>query len=149
MMPIAAIACQSRGIEAQHRTDLSGAQSGNQTIEAGPFDSAVRSSAKIVVDHFDVAEPTSTCDFDQFVLAPLTLKVQLDLSRRRLAHIDDRLALQNDCWQESVIRCHRRPPALPCRCPRAGGVLAPSVRPGAPSMPCPESHVVECEVELE
>src|SRR5216684_2441588 len=120
MMPIAAIACEPRGIETQHRTNLSRAQGGNQAIEAGPFDGAARSATKIIVDHFDVAEPASTCDFHQLVLAPLALQVRSDLLRRRLANIDDRLALQSGCRKESVMRCHRRPPAL-LRCPPRAG----------------------------
>jgi hypothetical protein len=106
MMPISAIACEPRGIETQHRANLSGAQGGNQAIEAGPFDGAARSATKIIVDHFNVGEPASTCDFNQFVLAPLALQVQLNLLWRRLADIDDRLALENHCRKESVMRCH-------------------------------------------
>ena len=69
-------------------------------------------AAEIVVDDFDVGEAAPTCDLDQLVLAPLALQVRLNLLRRRLADIDDRLALQHGCRKESVMRCHRRPPAL-------------------------------------
>jgi hypothetical protein len=98
---------QGAGIETQHRTNLSGAQGGDQAIEPGPFDSAARSATKIVVDHVDVGEPASTCDFDQLVLPPLAFQVRLDLLWRRLADIDDSLALQNGWRNESVMRCHR------------------------------------------
>jgi hypothetical protein len=107
MMPVTPIACEPRGIETQHRTNLSGAQGGDQAIEAGPFDGAARSATKVVVDHVDVGEPASTCDFDQLVLPPLAFQVRLDLLRGRLADIDHRLALQNGCRKESVMRCHR------------------------------------------
>jgi hypothetical protein len=39
----------------------------------------------------------------------------LNLLRRRLTDIDDRLALQHGCRQDRVMRCHRQPPALRCR----------------------------------
>jgi len=86
---------------------LSGAQTSNKTIKAGPFDDATCGAAKIVIDHFDIGEAASTRDFNQLVLAPLALQVQLNLLWRRLADIDDCLALENHCWKESVMRCHR------------------------------------------
>jgi hypothetical protein len=49
----------SRGIEAEHSTDLSSTQGGDQAIKAGPFDSAARRATKIVVNHVDVDEPAS------------------------------------------------------------------------------------------
>jgi hypothetical protein len=107
MVPVAAIAREPRGIEAEHSADLPGAQGGDQAIEAGPFDGATRGATKIVVNHVDVGEPASTCDFDQLVLPPLAFQVRLDLLRGRLADIDDRLALQNGCRKESIMRCHR------------------------------------------
>jgi len=106
-MPITSIARESRGVETKHRADLSGAQRGNQTIEAGSFDGATCSATEIVVDHFDIGEAASTNDFNQLVLAPLALQVQLNLLWRRLADIDDRLTLENHCRKESVMRCHR------------------------------------------
>jgi hypothetical protein len=107
MVPVAAIAREPRGIEAEHSADLPGAQGGDQAFEAGPFDGATRGATKIVVNHVDVGEPAPTCDFDQLVLPPLTFQVRLDLLRGRLADIHDRLALQNGCRKESIMRCHR------------------------------------------
>jgi len=75
MMPITSIARESRGLETEHRTNLSGAQGGNQAIEARSFDGATCSTTEIVVDHFDIGEAASTCDFNQLVLAPLALQV--------------------------------------------------------------------------
>src|SRR5579864_7920380 len=103
MMPVTPIACEPRGIETQHRTNLSAAQSRDQAIEAGPLDGAARSATKIVIDHVDVGEPATACDFDQLVLPPLAFQVRLDLLWRRLANIDDRLALQNGWRNESVM----------------------------------------------
>jgi hypothetical protein len=75
MMPITSIARESRGLETEHRANLSGAQGGNQAIEARSFDGATRSTTEIVVDHFDIGEAASTCEFNQLVLAPLALQV--------------------------------------------------------------------------
>src|SRR5260370_36704367 len=95
MMPITSIARESRGVETKHRANLSGAQSGNQTIKAGSLDGATCGATEIVVDHFDIGEAASPCDFNQLVLAPLALQVQLNLLWRRLPAIDTRLALSN------------------------------------------------------
>ena len=137
-MPVAAIACEPRGIEAQHRANLPGAQGGDQAIEAGPLDGATRRATEIVVDDLDVGEAASTCDFNQLVLAPLAFQVRLDLLRRRLADIDDRLALQNGCRKEAscvviagLLHCHAaRLEQEPRQRPRA--------RLGAPPESCPE-----------
>jgi hypothetical protein len=107
MMPITSIARESRCVETKHRANLSGAQGGNEAIEAGPFDGATGGATQIVVDYFNICEAASTCDFNQLVLAPLALQVQLNLLWRRLADIDDRLSLENHCWKERVMRGHR------------------------------------------
>ena len=119
MVPVAAIAREPRGIEAEHSADLPGAQSGDQSVEPRPVDSATRRSAEIVVNDLDGGEATPPRDIDELVLAPLALKVGLHLLGRRLADIDDRLALQHGCRKERVMRGHRPPPALRCRLPRA------------------------------
>src|ERR1700739_2569376 len=106
-MTITSIGREARGGETEPRANLSGAQGGNQTIEARSFDGATCSTTEIVVDRFDIGEAASTCDFNQLVLAPLALQVQLNLLWRRLADIDERLALENHCRKESVMRCHR------------------------------------------
>src|SRR6516165_9378397 len=83
MMPITSIARESRGVETKHRANLSGAQGGNQTIKAGSLDGATCGATEIVVDHFDIGEAASTCDFNQLVLAPLALQVQSNLESQR------------------------------------------------------------------
>jgi hypothetical protein len=87
MMPITSIARESRSVETKYRANLSGAQAGNKTIEARSFDGPTCGATEIVVDHFDIGEAASTCDFNQLVLAPLALQVQLNLLWRRLADI--------------------------------------------------------------
>jgi hypothetical protein len=119
MVPVAAIASETRGVEAEHSTDLPGAQSRDQSVETWSVDSATRRSAEIVVDDLDVGEAASPRDIDKLILAPLALKVRLHLLRRRLADIDDRLTSQHGCRKECFMRGHRRPPPLRYRSPRA------------------------------
>jgi hypothetical protein len=107
MVPVTAITGEPRGIKAEHSANLSGAQRGNQAIEAGSLDGATCGATEIVVDYFDIGEAASTCDFDQLVLASLALQVRLNLLLRRLPDIDDGFALQNHCRKESVMHCHR------------------------------------------
>ena len=68
MMPITSIARESRGVETEHCANLSGAQGGDQAIEAGSFDSAARGATKIVVNYVDIGEPRYRL-LDQFVRA--------------------------------------------------------------------------------
>jgi hypothetical protein len=112
MMPVAAVPSEPRGIEAEYSADLAGAQRGDQSVEAGPVDSAARGTAEIVVDDLDFCEAAPPCGIDEFVLAPLALQVRPDLLRRRLTDIDNRFALQHGCRKQSVMRGHRRPPVL-------------------------------------
>jgi 3-oxoacyl-[acyl-carrier protein] reductase len=75
-MPVATIAGQTRGIQTQHGTHLSGAKGCDQTIEAGPFGGATCRSSKIIVDDLDVDEAATMGDLDQLVLSPLTFRVR-------------------------------------------------------------------------
>jgi len=47
MMRITSIARESRGVETKHGANLSGAQSGNQAIEAGSFDGTTELSPNL------------------------------------------------------------------------------------------------------
>src|SRR5262245_4580517 len=137
MMPVAAIAGETRGIETQHGTDLPGAQGGDETIETGPPDGATRRPAEIVVDDLNIGEASPARHLDQLVLPPLALQVRLHLLWRRLAHIDDGLALQQCCGKKRVTRGHRRPPALLCRRPRVAEEPASSEPCSARPVSCP------------
>ena len=75
MVPVAAIASEPRGIEAEYSANLPGAKSGDQSVETRPVDSATRRSAKIVVDDLDVGEAAPPRDIDKLVLTPLALQV--------------------------------------------------------------------------
>jgi hypothetical protein len=80
----------------------------------------VRIAPGIVVDMMDNASALPTCPQRQQQKKTVVRKwskithttsrrgqIQLNLLWRRLADIDDRLALEDNCRKESVMRCHR------------------------------------------
>src|SRR5262249_48877824 len=112
VMPVAAVTCQTGGVEAQHRPDFSGAQRCDQPLEAGPRHSPGGGAAEIVIDHFDLVESSAPGDVDEFVLTPLALAIALHLGLSGLPNIDDRFALQH-CGRQQISARHR--PAPPPR----------------------------------
>ena len=121
MMPVAAVAGQPGGVEAQHRADFPGAQRCDQPLEARPRHHPAGGAAEIVIDHLDLAEPPAPCDVDELVLAPLALEVALDLGLGGLPNIDYRFALQHRGRQEISVRHRHAPPPRRRRPPTAGG----------------------------
>jgi hypothetical protein len=109
VMPVAAVPSEPRCIEAQNGADLAGAEPCDQPVEDGARYGSAGGSAKIVVDGFDVDESALASDVNQTVLAPLTLQVGHHLGLRRLAHIDDRLPLEDDGWDQ-LSACHGQAP---------------------------------------
>src|SRR6516225_10109021 len=53
-MPVAAIAGETRGLDREHRADVSGADCADQTIKAGAGDAASR-AAKVIIDDLDAS----------------------------------------------------------------------------------------------
>ena len=111
VMPVAAVAGEPGGVEAQHSADLAGAEPRHEPLEAGPRHHAAGGAAEIVVDHLDVAEAPAPGDVDELVLAPLALEIGLDLGLGGLPNIDHRLALQHRGRQEISAR-HRHAPRV-------------------------------------
>ena len=117
MMPIAPVAGESRGVEAQDGPDLARAKPRHQPVEAGPGRRSARRAAKIVIDHLDVLEAAAPRLVDEIVLPPLAFEIGLDLRLCGLPHVDYRLALQNGRGKEISVRhrfappSRRRPPA--------------------------------------
>jgi hypothetical protein len=68
VVPIAAIAREPRGLEAQDRADRTGTELGNQAIEARSLCRAARRATEVVVDDLDLAETVAAGDFDEVVL---------------------------------------------------------------------------------
>jgi len=103
-MPVAAVAREPRGVEAQHGTDLSGAQPGDEPFEAGSRRRAARGTAKVLVDHFDLAETPLPGDIDQLVLSPSAFEIGLDLRLGGLANVDHRFAFEHRGGQQISAR---------------------------------------------
>src|ERR671919_2121717 len=99
-MPVAAVAGEPGGVEAQYGPDLAGTEPCHQPLEAGPRHHPAGGAAEVVVDHLDVAEAPPPRDLDKLILPPLALEIGLDLGLGRLPNIDHRLALQHRDGQE-------------------------------------------------
>ena len=64
-MPVPAVAGETGGIEANHNTDLTDAEPGDELLEAGPRHGFTRGASEIVVDHLDIAEPPPSGFIDE------------------------------------------------------------------------------------
>ena len=120
MMPVAAVAGEPGGVDAQHGPDVPGAQPGHQPLKAGPRHHPTGGAAEIVIDHFDFAKTLAPSDLDELVLAPLALEVVLDLGLGGLPNIYDRFALQH-CGRQEISARHLHAPRPRCRPPPTGG----------------------------
>ena len=66
-MPVAAVAGEPGGVEAQHGADLSSAQPRYEALKTGTGHRTAGGTAEIIVDHFDIAETPLPGDFDEVV----------------------------------------------------------------------------------
>src|SRR3954462_1760678 len=90
LMPIAVVACQPRGIQAEHQPGIAEPDLGDQPLEAVPFGARRPRLAEILVDDADpLARPAETDSaIDQAILQLGAFLVLADLVDRGLAHID-------------------------------------------------------------
>src|SRR5829696_9465745 len=65
VMPVASIAREPRGIQAQHGSNLPGAQGSHEPLEAWTGHHAAGGLTQIVIDDLDSVEPPSPCDLDE------------------------------------------------------------------------------------
>ncbi|SEF11404.1 hypothetical protein SAMN02787142_8256 [Burkholderia sp. WP9] len=94
MMPVSTVARQTRSIQTQHRSDLSGTKPPDESLETRPGHRSARRTAQVVVDDLDVAKSPALRFLNKLVLTTLALKVHLDLRLGRLADIDNRFAFE-------------------------------------------------------
>src|SRR5262249_23672843 len=73
-MPVAAIAGETRGLDREHRADVSGADCADQTIKAGAGDAASR-AAKVIIDDLDASPAELPSAIGERILAALALLV--------------------------------------------------------------------------
>jgi len=81
MVPVATIARQTRGLDAEHAADFTGAYFAHQSLKSGALDAPVPRAAEIFVDHGNVAEAEFPSATDQAVLSELALLVPKNLAR--------------------------------------------------------------------
>ena len=82
VMPIATVPGEPGGVETQDRADLAGAQPRDEFFKPRPGDGAACRATEVVVNDFDIAEATPAGLVDKFILTPLALEMDLDLSLR-------------------------------------------------------------------
>ena len=109
-MPVAPVAGEPGGVEAQHGSDFSGAQPCHEPLKARPGHHPAGGAAEIIIDHFDVAETAASRDIDELVLPPLALEVGLDLGLGGLPDIDHCFALQHVAGRISALVIVMLPP---------------------------------------
>ena len=103
MMPVATVPGETGSVEAQHGSHFAGAKPRDEPLEPGPGHRPAGGTAKVVVDHLDVAEAPAPSVIDELVLAPLALEIGLNLGLGGLADINDRLALQHRRGKEISV----------------------------------------------
>ncbi len=95
LIPIQAITCQTRNLQADNQADFAQRQFRNQTLIAWAIAAAGAGEAQIVIDddavRFRPAQRLGA--LTQLVLAFLAFLIFFHLTQRRLAYIDDRFAL--------------------------------------------------------
>ena len=64
VMPVAAVAGETGGVEAQHGPDLPGTEPRHQPLEAGPRHHPAGGAAEVIIDNLDVAEAPAPGDID-------------------------------------------------------------------------------------
>ena len=116
--------CQSRLLgakretsRAQTRAHLAEADLGYHPFEPGALHAAGRRAAEIVVDHFDLGKAQRRQPVSHGVLQRPAFAIVQHLVRRRLAHVEDRLALK--MMRTDFVSDHGRPPpwsASPAAC---------------------------------
>jgi hypothetical protein len=92
MMPVTAIACQTRRLDAENGSHLTTAHFGNQALESGTLYKARARAPEIIVDYGDIREAQLAGSVHKSVLATLALLIVDDLPRAGLANIDDSAA---------------------------------------------------------
>src|SRR3954453_22269154 len=109
MMPVPPVAGETGGVEAQDGANLTGAEPGDQPLEARARHGSAGRSAEIVVNDLHIAKAPAAGILDKIVLPALALAMDLHLGLGGLPHIHHRLAAQDRCRQGISVR-HRRSP---------------------------------------
>src|SRR5262249_55919460 len=107
LLPFPTVPCKARHFPGCDRTHVPQAYFGNHAFEAHSGHGARCGAAEILFDHFDVAPAQAAQSIPHGILQFLTLQVVLNLIRRGLAHVQDRLSF--DMVRLDLVT-HRGPP---------------------------------------
>jgi hypothetical protein len=79
-VPLAPIACQARGFQAEHSSDFPTADFRDQMIKSRTLDQAATRAAQIIVNDLHLGKPQLSRSLHQAVLQALALSVMKDLA---------------------------------------------------------------------
>ena len=108
LLPISAVAGEAGDLAGADGAHLAEADLGHHPFEPGALHSAGRRAAEIVVDHFDLGKAQRSQPVSHGVLQRPAFAIVQHLVRRRLAHVEDRLALK--MMRTDLVSDHGRPP---------------------------------------
>src|SRR6202166_2128834 len=138
LLPVTAVAGETRDFPRRDRTDLAQADLSHHSIKAGARDAARRRAPEIVIDRFDARPAQCRQTIAHRILQGAALAIVENLMGGGLPYIQDRLALQ--MVRPDLLRHHSSPPAPERgrrrRDPRSGGPSASSAY-GAPRRATP------------
>src|ERR1700760_1937871 len=121
MMPVPAVAGEAGGVEAKHSADLAGTKPSDQLLEPRTRYGSAGRTAQVVVDDLYIAKSVAAGLLNEVILTAPALEMHLHLCLSGLAHIHDRLAVEDGLRQRISVR-HRRSPRDPRRwLPSTGG----------------------------
>src|ERR1039458_73551 len=89
MMPVAAVACQSRSLDAEHSAHAATAYFGNEALKSRALNQAGSRASKIVINYDYLLKAHLTGLIREAKLTALALLVMNELGRRGLANVDD------------------------------------------------------------
>src|SRR3984893_14761516 len=128
LLPVTAVAGETRDFPRRDRTDLAQADLGHHSIKAGARDAACRRAPEIVIDRFDARPAQRRQTIAHRILQGAALAIVENLMGGGLPDIQDRLALQ--MVRPDLLRHHSSPPVPERgrrrRDPRSGGPSASS-----------------------
>src|SRR3984893_15354771 len=113
LLPVTAVAGETRDSPRRDRTDLAQADLGHHSIKAGARDAARRRALEIVVDRIDARPAQRRQTIAHRILQGAALAIVKHLMGGGLPDIQDRLALQ--LVRPDLLRHHDAPPPAPER----------------------------------
>jgi len=153
LMPVVVVACQARGVQAQHQPRLAQPDLGDQPLKAVPVVAGSSRLPEIVVDHLDpiLGPPEQDRSINEPVLQLGALLVLADLSGGGLPHVDVGQLRSMRC-RDRVFGDRRRvqhdpPPSAPERRSLSTSTEAaePTAVPDAAEPPAPSPAIASAQ----